>query len=547
MPGDGTRRALRAVPHRGGVTAALRLPRHGATVAALTVIAFALRLGAGLAQHAIVPEYAAYYATVADQAAAGHGLTVPYAWSYLTPAVSTGLSLPRPAFDVWLPAASLVTVPLVWLVGGVLASRVGGALAGAALVPLVAMLAARTARAAGRDERDAEATALVAAGLVAVAQPLVTGSIASDSQALFGVTVLGGVLACERALRTGRLRDLALAGLVLGAGMLTRNETLYLLAAVAAVTVAATPGSRTQRLGRAAVLVGVAAACYAPWAVRQQLTFGTAFPDQTAANAFSISPNDIFGWSAPRPGLATYLAVGPAELLAERLEALRHNLIDVLVLPALPWSLAGLAGAALLWRARPLRLLLATAVLTFLADTLVFPVATLYGTFLHGSAPVLALLAIGAADVAVRVGRRATARRGGAELAALAAAGVAVWCLLATSFGAADYAAWANGIAAQYRALADGLASSVGPRAVVIASHPSWVWRESGYPAVVLPDEDAPSVLSLAEAYGATVVVVDGVDGPWPAAAATTPCLVPLELPAAASPLTAFEVTCTGP
>ncbi len=517
------------------------------TVAVLTVIAFALRLGAGLVQHAIVPEYAAYYATVADQVAAGHGLAVPYAWSYLTPAVANGVALPRPAFDVWLPAASLVSVPLVWAFGGVLASRLAGALAGAALVPLVAMLAARTARAAGRDDRDTDAVALIAATLVAVTQPLVTGSIASDSQALFGVTVLGGVLACEWALRTGRPRDLVLAGLVLGAGLLTRNEALYLVATVVVVAVAAAPGTLGERVGRAGLLVAVAAACYAPWAVRQQLTFGTAFPGQTAANAFSVSPNDIFGWSAPRPSLDTYLAVGPAALVSQRLEALRHNLVDVLVQPALPWSVAGLVGAALLWRARPLRLLLATVVLTFLADTLVFPVATLYGTFLHGSAPVLALLAIGAADLAVVVGRWAAERRHGGELAALAGAGVLVWCLLGTSFGTADYAAWANGIAARYRALADGLAATVGPKAVVIASHPSWVWRESGYPAVVLPDEDASSILSLAAAYNATVVVVDGVDGPWPDAAATTPCLAPLDLPAAASQLTAFEVVCTGP
>jgi len=529
------------------MTAAASLPRYGMAVVALAVIAFVLRLVAGLAQHAIVPEYAAYYATVADQVAAGHGLSVPYAWSYLTPALSNGIALPRPAFDVWLPAASLVSVPLVGPFGGVLASRLAGALAGAALVPLVALLARRTARATGRDDRDADVMALVAAAFVAITQPLVTGSIASDSQALFGVMVLGGVLAVEWALRTGRPRDLALAGLVLGAGMLTRNETLYVLGAVAVVAVVASPGKRGERIARASLLIAVAAACYAPWAVRQWLTFGTAFPGQTAANAFSISPNDIFGWSAAPPTLASYLAAGPSALVAQRLEALRHNLVDVLVMPALPWSVVGFAGAALLWRARPLRLLLATAVVTLLADTLIFPVATLYGTFLHGSAPVLALLAIGAAAVAVSGARWAMGHRYGGELAALAATGVAVWCLLGTAYGARDYAAWANGVAARYAALADGLAASVAPDSVVIASHPSWVWRETGYPAVVLPDEDAASVLSLAAAYGATVVVVDGVDGPWPDAASTTSCLVPFDLPPEADGLTAFQVVCTNP
>jgi hypothetical protein len=529
------------------MTVAARLPRFGTAIAGLTLAAFLLRLGAGLAQHAIVPEYAAYYATVADRLAAGRGLTVPYVWSYLTPAVANGLALPRPAFDVWLPAATLVSVPLVWPFGGVLASRIAGALAGAALVPLTAMLAGRTARATGRDARDADVVALVAATLVAISQPLVTGSISSDSQALFGVTVLGGVLTAEWALRTGRVRDLVLAGLVLGAGMLTRNETLYLLAAVAVVAAAATPGRRGQRVARAGLVVAVAAACYAPWAVRQWLVFGSPFPGQTAANAFSVSPNDIFGWSAPAPGLSTYLAAGPAALLDQRLTALGHNLIDTLVLPALPWSVVGFVGVVLLWRARPLRLLLATAVLTLLADTLVFPVATLYGTFLHGSAPVFALLAIGAADLAVGAGRRAMRFRPGAEAAALTGAVVVVWCLLATSFGVAEYAAWANQVPVRYRALADGLASAVTPGSVVIATHPSWVWREAGYPAVVLPDEDAASVLSLAAAYHAAVVVVDGVDGPWPAAASATSCLVPLALPAAASPLTAYRVACTGP
>jgi hypothetical protein len=496
-------------------------------------------------QHAIVPEYAAYFATVADQVAAGRGLTVPYAWTYLTPAVGNGLALPRPAFEVWLPAASLVSVPLVSPFGGVLASRLAGALAGAALVPLVAGLARRTGIATGRDEVDAGRLALVAATLVAIAQPLVTGSISSDSQALFGVTVLGGVLAVEWALRTGRRRDMAVAGLILGAGLLTRNETLYLLGPAIVLVAVASPGTRRDRLGRAALLLAVAAASYAPWAVRQWLTFGTPFPSQTVANAFSISPNDIFGWSAPPPSLAAYLATGPAALIGERVDALRHNLLDVLLLPALPWSLPGVAGVALLWRARPLRLLLAAATLTLLADTLVFPVATLYGTFLHGSTPVLALLAIGAADLALRAARWTAARRAGAALSELGATVVVAWCLVGTAVGARDYAAWANQVAARYAALGEALATTVEPGSVAVATHPSWVWREAGYPAVVLPTEDAASVLSLAAAYRASVVIVDGADGTWPDAAAATSCLTPLELPAAASPIKAFRVACT--
>jgi hypothetical protein len=524
-----------------------RLPRYGVAVAVLALLALLIRLGAGFAQHAIVPEYAAYYATVAEQFASGHGLTVPYAWSYLTPAVANGLALPRPAFDVWLPLSSLVAVPFVPVFGGDAASRIAGALAGAALVPLVAVLARRAAVAVARPDREADVVALVAAGLVAISQPLVTGSISSDSQALFGVTTLAGVLAVERALGSERVRNLVPAGLVLGAGLWTRNETIFLVAAAAAAAALSGGLSQQARLARAGLLALTAAACYAPWALREWLVFGTPMPGQTAANALSLSPLDIFGWSSPPPSLATYLAAGPAALLDQRLTAFSHNLLDVALVPALPWSVLGLVGVVLLWRARPLRLLIATAVAVFAADTLVFPVSTLFGTFLHGSVPVLALLAIGAAFVAVRVGGVLAPSEAGQTVVAVVAVVTAVGLLVATSFGVAGYAAWANNVPVRYEALARGLAAADLVDPVVIASHPSWTWRVSGYASVALPDEDAASILSLANAYGATVVAVDGVDGPWPDAAQTTACLVPIDLPAEASPLAAFRVVCTGP
>ncbi len=78
------------------------------------------------------------------------------------------------------------------------------------------------------------------------------------------------------------------------------------------------------------VLVLASAACYAPWAIRQWLVFATPMPSQTAANAFSISTNDIFGWATPPPSLSTYLATGPGALLDQRVAALSHNLLDVL-------------------------------------------------------------------------------------------------------------------------------------------------------------------------------------------------------------------------
>ncbi len=216
-------------------------------------------------------------------------------------------------------------------------------------------------------------------------------------------------------------------------------------------------------------------------------------------------------------------------------------------MPALPWSVVGFVGVALLWRARPLRLLIATALAIFAIDGLIFPVARLQGTFLHGSIPALALLAIGAAWVGLLPVDAVSRFGAGRDLAAVGGVVLATGLLVVTTFESSGYARWANGVPSRYEALAAGLAAAGLSDAVVIASHPSWAWREAGHASIVLPDEDAASTLSLAKAYGATVVTADGIDGPWPDAAATTACLVPIDLPPAASPMMAFRVVCTGP
>ena len=51
-----------------------------------------------------------YYLDVARNLVQGHGLTTDVLWSYASPP----LTLPRPAFDLWLPLASLVAaVPML--------------------------------------------------------------------------------------------------------------------------------------------------------------------------------------------------------------------------------------------------------------------------------------------------------------------------------------------------------------------------------------------------------------------------------------------------
>ena len=134
---------------------------------------------------------------------------------------------------------------------------------------------------------------------------------------------------------------------------------------------------------------------FVPWAARNWAVFGSPLPGQTAANALSIAGEDVFAWNDP-PTLARYLAVGPAELVGMRIVGIGHNLLNVLVLLGIPLAVIGLL--ALPWQARDraLRPVVILGATTFLVTSLVFPVSTTWGTFLHAAAPVHVLLVVSA-------------------------------------------------------------------------------------------------------------------------------------------------------
>ena len=74
-----------------------------------------------------------YYLDVARNLVQGHGLSTDALWNYANPP----FTLPRPAFDLWLPLASLVAaVPM--LIGGTAhqVGQRGGVVLGACVAPL---------------------------------------------------------------------------------------------------------------------------------------------------------------------------------------------------------------------------------------------------------------------------------------------------------------------------------------------------------------------------------------------------------------------------
>ena len=301
----------------------------------------------------------------------------------------------------------------------------------------------------------------------------------------------------------------------------------------------------------------IAVAVMAPWLVRNWMTFGSPFPGQAITNAWAITGFEIFAWQEPATA-AAYLALGPAVLLEHRVDGFLHNLVSVLLLPGAPLAIVGLIALPWAGRLRSLRPLLILALLTFVITTLLFPVQTRWGTFLHASVPAAVLLLVaglaGLDEGLAWVGRRRGWTRPVAWLAPLFAGLGAVLLLVP---GIAQYGTQARETEAAYTAIGGRLAAAgiaLDGSAPVIANHPIWLAEVLRAPALSLPDEPVASVVDLAAAFGAEVVLLDGEHGGWPERLATDPdagCLEEIALPppgpggpAGADEMRAFRVVC---
>jgi hypothetical protein len=185
-------------------------------------------------------------------------------------------------------------------------------------------------------------------------------------------------------------------------------------------------------------------------------------------------------------------------------------------------------------------MLLVSAAATFAITTLVFPVQTTWGTYLHAAAPAHVLLVVSglaALDSGLAwVGRHRGWTRPVAWLGPLFAGAGA---LLFLGLGVPSYGSNAASTEARYAALTArfaALGDPLDPSVPVIANHPIWLAEANRTRALALPDEPVSSVLEIARAFGARYLVLDGTLGSWPGRRATDPdarCLAPVSLPPA--------------
>lgn len=500
------------------------------------------------------PEDTAYYYGVARNLVDGHGLVSNAMWSYGTPP----LRFPRDAFEVWLPLpAFLAAAPMLLLGSGFHAAQVSTVLLGA-LVPVLAWrLAADVAEERGMPTGRAR-TLAIGTGLTAIVSlPLLLFGALPDSTTPYTVLALGACLLMVRVARDPRRarpsdpRLIAL-GILFGLAALTRNEFLWLGVVWVAVAWRAPFTGRAERIRLVVAPAIIGFAILAPWLVRDWAVFGNPLPGQAATNALSVTGFDIFAYQQP-PTLARYLAQGPAWLLTSRVEGFAHNLLDVLLVPGAPVSVLGLVALPFVARGAALRPLLLLSVLTFVATTLLFPVSTTWGTFLHAAGPVHVLLIICGLLALDRVIVRVGQWRGWDKPVAWLGPTLTASAAILFSVGVLAYAGQARETQRRYAALVPAMTAAgltVDPAIPVITDFPIWYAEGTGGRALALPDESPASILDLAHRFGAQLLVVTGTDhGRWPgiidAGGPGVACFheVPLPVPAVEADATALRET----
>jgi hypothetical protein len=508
------------------------------TIVGLFALAAAVRVVAAAAVPFAVPEDTAYYWGVARNVVEGRGLVSDALWSYFLPP----LTLPRPAFEIWLPLPTFLSAPFMAVLGtSFRVAQVPGVLVSAAVPVLTWRLVADLADERGLTGLRARALAVGSGAVAAVYGPLVLYGALPDSTAPFTVAIVAACILMERVARDprgARLLDARLlgVGIALGFAALTRNEAIWYAlawAGTAWLVAGHLAGDRTDtrasirgRLAPLARLLAgpavVAIVVYAPWAARQWAVFGTPLPGQAVANAFSRTGTDIFAWN-DRPSMGTWLAQGPAKLLADRVDGFVHNVWTVLLLPALPVGPIGLLGLPWILRSVVLRPLLIGAALTFLASTLLFPVSTTWGTFLHAAGPVHVLLvasAMAALDALVaRVGARRGWGTGSALLAPVAVIVFALPMLWLTVTGIGGVATDAERRYAELARTTEAAGVPLAANAPVISDFPIWLAESARVGSLALPQESPEDVLDLARTFDARLLVVsvEPSHGAWPA------------------------------
>jgi hypothetical protein len=457
-----------------------------------------------------------YYVDVARALQAGHGFNIDFIWSFVDVGgrIPANPMLPIASNAHWMPLASLVQLPTMWLFGPTpLASAIPFLLVGALAAPMTWFLA----REVGAGDRialaAAIAVALPAAAAIYMAQP--------DNFALYQPLGMAAMWLTARGLR-GHRGSFALAGLMVGLATLARNDGVLLGAAVGLAFAWDRWRAWRSKGGRAPQIPWrYAFACFglflvimAPWYLRQLAVFGSLSPSSSSGRILFIQNYDQMNSVTSDTSLGAFLGQGIGPLLTSRILGL-VSAIQVFAILACSAVLVPflLVGAWARRRSIDFGPFFVYAGLLFGASGLIFAVHVPYGTFLHSAEALIPYTYIagleGVVIVATWVARR---RRGWEEDRAarlFLAAAVMTVLLNAAAFAFLAGGSW-NQDKDQRLAASAALDKAGAPQSdLVLSADPAGFEYYTGHGGVVTPNDSLDIIRQVAADYGVRWLVLE--------------------------------------
>ncbi len=463
-----------------------------------------------------------YYVNVARQLAAGHGFSTDVVWIF----AEVGAKIPaNPILPIasnahWMPLASLVQVPFIWVLGPTaLASALPFAILGALSAPLAWLIA--------RDAGTRTAVAVGAGVMMAIPALTFAFMVQPDNFSLYQPLVAGALLLAARGVR-GSPRSFALAGLLGGLATLSRNDGILVLAVLGAAfvwdrwrTLRASGGQppRPARIPLVAAIGAVVlfAVAVLPWYARQLATFGSLSPSTASGKVLFI--RDIGEWnSIDTPAtLQHLLGMGIGPLLATRVGGLVAAITIFSILAGAIMLIPPMLVGA--WRRRrdpAFGPYLGYGFLLFAFSAIVSAVHVPGGTFIHSAVALIPhgyVLAL--EGVLASVAWLARRRRGwDVEQAGrvFVAFSVAFCVLAGAAYAGTVHATWATKRDRTITAGAALDAAGALPDDRVMSIDASGTRYWTGHPGVVLVNDPLETVLSVAEAYSIRWLILERDD-----------------------------------
>jgi len=419
-----------------------------------------------------------YYATVASRLAHGEGLSADFVWNFIE--APRFAALPVPSHRFWMPLASLLQAGGIVALGGPLGDFRAGQLAVVAVAGLIPLVTYAAARSLGASA----GAALLGAAVAGLGGAFAPAWVSLDSFAPAAAIGTLFFVALARAAR-GSVRAGALAGLLVGLLYLARAEGA--LFGIALLWLAGRRGSARAGVTGSAVALAIGVA----WLARGVMI---GFPEDLVARSVLLVRYQDFFAVAP-PTLEAFLAA-PIDLAAARASALLTNAVTaamaLLIAPLFPLVVA----VRRRWALPEVRAFVGLFVLVYLAQSLLFTLHSVRGSFFHSLAAffpfAVALAAAGTQDLFVPASRRLVTS------ASLAAFGVV------SAFALGQ---WDVDFNTPYRARLAAL-SFIPPGPLVVTDAAAWRWI-SGRTAVLAPADGERLASCAAEVYLAPTLVLE--------------------------------------